>query len=228
MRAEAMDEQDFAASERAAGGGKQVAIGQMTPSQLLVKGVITHFEPGTSQGGGGVGFGGITIGLKGGTAEINTTMYIVDATTGQVMASKKCVGKVTKQGLALGVDKEGWTGDLGGFKKTNAGLAIEQAVDEGVKFMLEKLEDIPWSGEVVMVKDNMVYINRGEREGVAAGQTFVVGKATLLRDPATGEILDQSLEPAGTIQVIKAKPKLSICKIVQGTGLRKGMAVQQP
>src|SRR4030042_1811803 len=76
MRQDALDEQDFAASGRAAGGGKKVVKGQMTPAQLLVKGEITHFDPGTSGGGGGVGFGGIRLGVSGGTAEINTVMSL--------------------------------------------------------------------------------------------------------------------------------------------------------
>jgi hypothetical protein len=37
----------------------------------------------------------------------------------------------------------------------------------------------------------MVYINRGTREGVSVGQTFDVGKSEILRDPDTGEVLDQ-------------------------------------
>ena len=50
MRREALQEQDFAASGRAAGGGKKVVTGQMTPAQLLVKGEITHFTDTTQSG----------------------------------------------------------------------------------------------------------------------------------------------------------------------------------
>jgi curli biogenesis system outer membrane secretion channel CsgG len=44
MRGAAMDEQDFAASGRTAGGKKAPVTGQMTPAQLLVKGAITHVQ----------------------------------------------------------------------------------------------------------------------------------------------------------------------------------------
>ena len=44
MRYAAMDEQDFAASGRTAGGSKTPVTGQMTPAQLLVKGAITHVQ----------------------------------------------------------------------------------------------------------------------------------------------------------------------------------------
>lgn len=225
MRAEAMDEQDFAASGRAAGGGKKVTIGQMTPAQLLIKGDITHFSEQTSGGGGGFSLKGVRLGMKGSTVEINAVMYIVDSSTGQVMASKRCYGKVSKKGLSVGLSRGGFSGDIGGFKKTNAGKAIEKAVDEGVSFLVSKLEDIPWTGSVILVKGNKAYINRGEREGVTVGQTFDVGEAMVLRDPDTGEVLDQSLESVGTIRVVKVKSKIAICEIIKGSGVRKGMAV---
>lgn len=225
MRREAMQEQDFAASKRAAGGGKKVVIGQMTPAQLLVKGDITHFTDGTSGGGGGIGFKGIRLGLKGSTAEINVVMYIVDSSTGQVIASKKCYGKITKKGLSVGLTKGGFSGDIGGFKKTNSGKAVEMAVDEGVAFLISKLGDIPWTGSVILTKGDKVYINRGTREGVSVGQTFDVGTTTVLRDPDTGEVLDQSVEKVGTIKVVKVKEKIGICTILTGSGIEKGMSI---
>ena len=225
MRREAMQEQDFASSKRAAGGGKKVVIGQMTPAQLLIKGEITHFSEKTGGGGGGIGIKGFRIGAGTSMSEINAVMYIVETSTGQVMASKKCYGKVSKTGLTLGVSKRGFHGDVGGFKKTNSGKAIEKAVDEGVNFLISKLSDIPWTGTVILSKRGAVYINRGSREGVTMGQTFDVGEAEILRDPNSGEVLDQSLERAGSIQVVKVKQKIAICKVIDGDGIKKGMTV---
>lgn len=225
MRREALEEQDFAASGRAAGGGKKVVTGQMTPAQLLVKGNITHFSDKTSGGGGGIGIGGFRIGGGASSSEINVVMYIVDSSTGQVVASKKCYGNVSETGLSLGVSTGGFHGDIGGFKKTNAGKAIEMAVNEGVAFLLSQLENIPWTGTIVLTKGNKVYINRGTREGVKAGQLFDVGKSETLRDPDTGEVLDQSMERTGTIQVVKVKQKIAICRITDGSGIRRGMTV---
>jgi curli biogenesis system outer membrane secretion channel CsgG len=228
MRQEALDEQDLAASGRAAGGGKTVVTGQMTPAQLLVKGDITHFADATEGGGGGIGIGGFRIGAGGSNAEINVVMYIVDSSTGQVLASKKCYGKVSETGLSLGLSKGGFSGDVGGFRKTNAGKAVELAVDEGVGFLVSKLGEIPWTGDVIMTKGDRVYINRGTREGIAVGQIFNVGKSEILRDPKTGEVLDQSMEKAGTIEVVSVKEKIAICKITQGSGIQKGMTVMKP
>ncbi|MDF1578508.1 MAG: CsgG/HfaB family protein [Desulfobulbales bacterium] len=199
----------------------------MTPAQILVKGVITHFAEETGGGGAGIGYGGVRLGGKVSSAEINVMLYLVDSSTGQVLASKKCYGQVSKKGLTIGLTDNGWSGNLGGFKKSNAGKAVEQAVDEGVRFLISQLESIPWSGSVIMVNGGKVYLNRGEREGVSLGQKFTVGEKMVLRDPDTGEILDESLETAGLIEVIKVKDKISICKIVSGNGIDKGMSVMQ-
>jgi curli biogenesis system outer membrane secretion channel CsgG len=225
MRSEALDEQDFAASGRAAGGGKKVTIGQMTPAQLLIKGDITHFSEQTGGGGGNFNIKGFNVGMQGNSAEINAVMYIVDSSTGQVMASKKCYGKVSKKGLRLGGSTAGFSGDIGGFKKTNAGKAIEQAVDEGVCFLVSMLDEVPWTATVILVKGSKVYINRGKREGVSVGQAFDVGESTVLRDPDTGEVLDQSMESVGTVKVVKVKEKIAICDVLTGSGIRKGMTV---
>jgi curli biogenesis system outer membrane secretion channel CsgG len=227
MREAAMEEQDFAASDRAAGGGKKVATGQMTPAQLIVKGDITHFAEDTAGGGGGLSFKGIRLGGKGSTSEINVVMYIVDSSTGQIMASKKCYGKISNTGLSVGLTHNEFDGDVSGFKKTNAGKAMEAAVDEGVQFMTEKISTIPWTASVVIVKGDKVYLNRGTREGVEKGMKFDVGQSETVRDPDTGEVLDENLDKVGSIQVESVKEKISICKVLSGK-IQKGMTAMFP
>jgi curli biogenesis system outer membrane secretion channel CsgG len=230
MRAEAMAEQDFAASGRAAGGAKAPVTGQMTPAQLLVKGAITHVQDSTAGGHGGVSVGGFRIGGAGGKGEVNATIYIVDSTTGQVMASKSVVGVSTRKGLDLGYSGAGWGADAGGYQKDNVGKAVTAACKEAVDFLIQQLPKIPWTGTVALVSNGKVYVNRGSREGVSAGQTFVVGQANVVRDPDTGEVLDQSVNKIATLQVTQVKEKLSICTVTGGdaSAVKKGMMVQLP
>jgi len=209
VRQEVMDEQDLAA----------------TPAQLLIKGDITHFVDSTEGGSGGIGIGGLRIGAGGSSAEISAVLYVIDSSTDQVLASKKCYGKVSETAISLGMSRGGFDGDIGGFKKTNAGKAVELAVDEAVAFMVSKVPEIPWTGEVVMVKGDRVYVNRGTREGVSVGHTFQVGRVEVLRDPKSGEVLDQTIEKSGMIEVVTVKEKISICKLTHGSGVSKGMAV---
>ena len=232
MRGEAMQEQDLVDTGRMAGGNKAPKKGFMTPAQLLVKGDITHVQDSTTGGGGGLNFKGIHLGGSGDTAEINATIYIVDSRTGQVKGSTKVVGKAGRKGLAVGYSGSalgGLTGDMAGFKKDNVGKATEDAVSQAVQFLIKQLEKIPWEGSVVSSKDGKVIINRGTREGVSEGQTFVVGKVEETSDPDTGEILDRSVTKAGVIKTKTVKEKIAICEATEGGDkIEKGMSVQPP
>ncbi len=230
MRGEALEEQDFAASGRTAGGNKAPVTGQMTPAQLLVKGAITHVQDKTSGGGGGISIHRIRIGGKKAQSEINATIYIVDSTTGQVVASTNVVGTSKSRGGSLGYSGVGWGGDVGGFKNDNTGKAVESAVSQAVDWLVQQLPGIPWTGSVVLVRNGKVYINRGTREGVSPGQSFVVGEETVIRDPDTGEVLDRSVTEKARLQATTVKEKLSICDVVSGSAsaVGKGMAVSLP
>lgn len=225
MRNAAMGEQDFAASGRAAGGDKAPVTGNMTPAQLLVKGEITNFQDGTEGGKAGIGYAGIRVGGGTRTSEINAVIYIVDSTTGQVVASKKVIGQVKSNGLSVGLTNKNFSGDIGGFKKTNVGKAMDIAIDDAVAFCISQLESLPWTGNVVLVKGSQVYFNRGQREGVQVGQVFKVGASEVIRDPGTGEVLDNSFTEKAQIRVESVKEKVSICSIVSGSDVEKGMAV---
>jgi len=230
MRGAALDEQDFAASGRTAGGKKAPVTGQMTPAQLLVKGAITHVQDNTAGGGGGVRIKGFKVGGGGGKGEVNATIYIVDSTTGQVMASTNVVGTSKKKAMNVGYATGNWGADLGGFKNDNVGKAVQAAVVEAVEFLLNQLSDIPWTGSVVMAKGDKIYVNRGTREGVASGQRFVVGEVEVIRDPDTGEVLDEDMTQIATLEVTEVKEKLSICSVSSGDAgaIAKGMAIHLP
>ena len=75
-----------------------------------------------------------------------------------------------------------------------------------------------------------MYVNRGSREGVGAGQEFVVGEANVVRDPDTGEVLDQSVNEVARLEVSQVKEKLSICTVKSGNvaAIKRGMMVKQP
>jgi len=230
MRAEALNEQDFAASGRTAGGRKAPVTGQMTPAQLLVKGAITHVQGDTGGGSGGVRIHGFRIGGGGKKGEVNATIYIVDSTTGQVLASTSVVGTSKDRGLRVGYNTGSWGAAFGGHKKDNVGKAVEAACGKAVEFLIGQLPNIPWMGSVVLTKGSKVYINRGSREGVQAGQEFVIGESEVIRDPDTGEVLDEEVTEVARIRADRVKEKLTICSVIKGKASRihKGMGVRLP
>lgn len=227
MRNAAMSEQDLAASGRTAGGAKAPVTGQMTPAQLLVKGAITHVQASTTGGGGGIRIHGIGVGGSKDKAEINATMYLVDSTTGVVKASTTVTGVAGRKGAAVAYSGNGWGGDMEAFKKDNVGRAVEDAIAEGVTWLTQQLEEVPWTGSVAMIQGNQVYINRGSREGVAAGQEFVVGVGSVIRDPDTGEVLDSEVKEVARLKAVTVKEKLTICDVTSGkaASVQKGMMI---
>jgi curli biogenesis system outer membrane secretion channel CsgG len=228
MRGEAMAEQDFAQSGRTAGGKKTPKMGRMTPAQLLVRGSITHVQDSTTGGSGGLSFKGIRLGGGKDTAEVNITMYLVNSETGQVKASTKVVGKSGRKGLSIGYfgsALKGLTGNMEGFRKDNVGKACEDAVAQGVDFLVAQLENIPWEGTVALVKDGKIILNRGTREGVAVGDKFDVGKIEQIVDDDTGEVLASDMTRTATIEVTSVKEKVAYAKLLSGSGVQKGMTI---
>ena len=230
MRKEAMAEQDLGASGRTTQGAITPGVGNMTPAQILVKGAITHVQHNTSGGGGGVSIRGFSLGGSASSSQVNVTMYMIHTSTGQVLATKSVVGKANKSGGRLGYSGHGWGAGAGGFKSDNLGKAVENAVQQGVDWMIEQLPKITWRGNVVMVRDGNVIINRGTREGVAEGMTFVVGTAEALRDPSTGEVLDVNFNTLAHITVNSVKEKIAFATVSNGIidQIEKGMFVQLP
>jgi curli biogenesis system outer membrane secretion channel CsgG len=230
MRAEAMQEQDLGESGRVAGGKKTPKIGRMTPAQLLVKGAITHVQESTTGGGGAINIQGIAVGGAKDHAEINITIYLVDSETGQVKASTQVVGKSGRKSGSLGYygyGMGGVTGGVYGHQNDNVGKACEDAVMQAVDFLIKQLDKIPWEGSVVLVKDDKILINRGQREGVQIGQKFKVGSTEQIVDPDTGEVLDVDMKQIGLIEVTEVKEKTAYCKALEGGGkIEKGMSLQ--
>ena len=210
------DMRDDAANENAKKG---------TTAQLLVKGVITHVQN-TDNTGGAFNLGGLVLGGSQSTSEINVTMYIVDTETGRIMASKSIVGKSNGGGIILGT-----SGAIFGTQhKDNMGKAVENAIKQAVLWMDQQMPAIKWSGTVVLNNDGNIYINRGSREGVTVGQILVAGLSNVLRDPTTGEVLDETITEIATLEVVTVKEKVSICKVTYGSsdGVVPGMRVLQP
>jgi len=228
MRNAAMKEQDFATSGRAATGKKTPQMGRITTAQLLVKGSITHVQETGSQAGK-INFMGVSLGGSGGDAEINLTIYLIDTTTGQVVASKDIVGNSGSSGYSIGysgTDLGGLTGAFGGKNKDNVQKAVEDASGQITNYLISQLENIPWEATVIMSKQGKIIINRGERDGIEVGKLFNAGEVEDLIDPDTGELLDSEMSIVGAIEVTKVKKKVAYCKQVEGDGtISKGMSV---
>ncbi len=122
-------EQDLAASGRVS-KGTGAKIGNLTGAQYLVMGTVTAYQEKVGGGGGGFSYKGIAIGGKKEEAYMAVDLRVVDTTTGELAHVRSIEGRAKSGGLNLGLNRSGFSGRLGQYKKTPAGKAIRAAVVE--------------------------------------------------------------------------------------------------
>jgi curli biogenesis system outer membrane secretion channel CsgG len=144
-----LQEQDLAATGRVS---RETAapIGQVEGADLLVKGSVTEFEPGSAGAGAGAALGGfgwtgaVVGGILGGLRQSHVAMIIqvVDARTSRILFSTTVEGKANdfNIGGALAGVGGGFLGaaGLGTYQKTPVEKAIRIAVQQAVKELSSK------------------------------------------------------------------------------------------
>jgi curli biogenesis system outer membrane secretion channel CsgG len=210
----ALKEQLRGASGLTVQGKKTAVRGQLTPAQLLVQGVITHIDEGSADQGGGIGVGRFRVNAGRKKTEIRATLQMIDASTGALVAAKSFVGTASQRSFSL---QESQHGGVSMGQGSHVHEAFEKAISEAIPWMVAQLPSVPWRGSVVKVDKQSVIVNRGSREGVTAGDEFVVGESELLRDPDSGDVLDEVVHERARLRVDKVNDRTSVCSVVDGT-----------
>lgn len=124
-----LDEQDLADSGRVAKktGAK---IGKLTGAQYIVTGALSAFETDVKGTGGGVSFRGISVGGKKEDAYLAIDLRVIDTTTGEIEFTRTVEARASSGGLAVGVYRGGFGGNLGKYEKTPTGKAIRAVMME--------------------------------------------------------------------------------------------------
>lgn len=124
-----LDEQNLAASGRVA-AGTGAKIGKLTGAQYLIAGTVTSYEEETASTGGGISFGGVSVGGKSEKAYLAVDLRVINATTGEIDYSRTIEGTAKGGGMSLGLYRGGFGGSLASENKTPAGKAIRAALVE--------------------------------------------------------------------------------------------------
>lgn len=128
-------EQDLGASGRVS-QGTAAEIGRITGAQYLVTGAVSAFETNTSNTGGGLSFGGISIGGSKGEAYMAIDLRVIDTSTSEIVHARTVEGRASKGGISLGIFKSGFGGRLKNEEKTPTGKAIRAGLVEATDYLV--------------------------------------------------------------------------------------------
>ena len=124
-----LDEQDLADSGRIK-KGTGAKIGKLTGAQYLVVATLSAFESDVKGTGGGLSFRGISVGGKKEDAYMAVDLRVIDTTTGEIEFTRSVEARASSGGLAVGVYRGGFGGNLSKYEKTATGKAIRAVVME--------------------------------------------------------------------------------------------------
>jgi curli biogenesis system outer membrane secretion channel CsgG len=129
-----LEEQDLAASGRVS-KSSAAKIGKLTGAKYLVMGTVSAYEEKTQGGGGGISFGGISVGGKKNDAYIAIDIRVVDTTTGEIAYTRSIEARSGSYGVGVGLYRGGLGGNLSKYENTPAGKAIRACLVEASEYL---------------------------------------------------------------------------------------------
>ena len=207
-------------------------VGGLAGAQLLIKGVVSEFE--YKQAGRGFGFGieQIRLGMKSSNAHVGIDVRVIDATTGQIIASECASAKAKSSGFSVDYYDDDTPLQVGtsAFNKTPLGVATREAIHKAVHFIIAESEKHVWSGAVIKASGSIAYINRGANSNIHPGERLTIYSCgEELIDPQTGISLGSIEQRVGTLIITDVKDKFSFGRLqmeVSGVPVKRGDIVR--
>lgn len=224
---EILAEQDFGALGRVT---QQTAAqqGQLLGVQALITGGITEYNYTSSSLGGNVSvFNRVSAGAQQLKAMVALDMRLINAETGEIIASKRGDGTATARTVTAEVTISDKDFSTAVAASTPLGKATREAIEEIVEAIVEELAGVRWSGRVIDVRDNLVYINAGSNAGVEQGMEFeVYEEQEALIDPETGLNLGAPERFIGLLRVTQVNERFSVAEMTAGEGFARNNVVR--
>jgi curli biogenesis system outer membrane secretion channel CsgG len=221
-------EQDLSASgrvntETAADKGKIIG------AQMIITGDITAFTYNRSAIGGKLTniVKGLDAGVERVSASVSIDLRLVDAVTGQVIASVKGDGSAAQQGVTghLTRDEKKYDGSMS--LSTPLGKASRDAIMKSIAGIIDNVPKVKWSARVIDFRDGVVYINAGSDGGMVKGMALEVFEPQpTLVDPETGRNLGAPDKLTGEIVIDTVEPQYSTATVVSGSGFKRNQVVR--
>jgi curli biogenesis system outer membrane secretion channel CsgG len=221
-------EQDLGASGRV---NTETAAekGKLMGAQVLITGDITQFAYQRSAIGGK--FSNIVKGLDAGvervSASVSIDLRLIDAVTGEVIASIKGDGSAAQQGVTthLTKDEKKYDGSVG--LSTPLGKASRDAIQKSIAGIIDNVPKLKWSARVIDFRDGVVYVNAGSALGMVKGMTMeVFDPQPTLIDPESGRNLGSPEKLIGEVVIDGVEQQYSTATVVSGIGFKRNQVVR--
>lgn len=203
------EEQQFASSALSAGDG--AAEGKMQAANFLLIPTVTGFSFGTTTSK----IPNLTSKyMRSDHGQLEVSAQVVDTESGQIKATFSMKSSFSTSDSI--VDQAGGKPGAGQFT-TMAQKVSAQMVDQ--------LLDLVFPVEIINIKGNQIFVNRGQDGGFKTDMILnVYQKGDELKDPHTGEILGSGEELVGKIKIVRINPKFTVAEATGKDGASK-MAV---
>lgn len=189
-------------------------IGKLLGVQYILTGSITQFSVERTSAGIRA-FGGIGASVT--NAEARLDVRLVSTDTAEILVAAEGQGNKRMAGGSFR-----GTGAERNFEQGAAQEALRPAIEQVVERISQQAGTLRAaspsgpSGQVVGLKENLVYINRGQGAGVTVGQRFTVSRVVDEIKDADGRVLDRVIGQVGVLEVTQVLSQSSVCRIVEG------------
>jgi curli biogenesis system outer membrane secretion channel CsgG len=226
--AQVQQEQDLGASGRV---NKETAaeVGKLMGAQVLITGDITSFNFKRSSIGGKMTniFKGVDAGVERVSASVSIDLRLIDAVTGEIIASIKGDGEAAQQGITADLTKDEKKYDGSVTLTTPLGKASRQAIEKSVAGILANIPKMKWSARVIDFRDGVVYVNAGTGYGMQPGMALeIFDPQPVLIDPETGRNLGSPDKLIGEVVIESVEAQYSTAKVVSGAAFKRNQVVR--
>lgn len=226
--AQVQQEQDLGASGRV---NTETAAdkGKLMGAQMLITGDITQFTYNRSAIGGKLTnlIKGLDAGVERVSASVSIDLRLIDAVTGEVIASIKGDGSSAQQGVTAHLTKDEKKYDGSVALSTPLGKASREAIENSIDGIIENIPKLRWSARVIDFRDGVVYVNAGSGFGLEKGMALeVFDPQPTLIDPETGRNLGSPEKLIGEIVIEAVEQQYSTATVVSGSGFKRNQVVR--
>jgi curli biogenesis system outer membrane secretion channel CsgG len=206
------------------------AQGRLIGAQAMINGDITGYSyTQQSLGGGALNvIKNVKVGASRVSASVVVDLRLIDAATGEVLASATGDGRASSTGVAADLTKDDQQISASGAWSTPLGQASRAAITKVVEQLVAGLPEPRWSAKVVEVRDGVVYLNAGSDAGVSPGAVLEVYEVQEpLIDPDTGRNLGAPDRLLGEIRIETVQTGFSTATVVSGAGFARNNVVRR-